>query len=140
MKTLTTPPLCQRNIGSSDDDSSAKTRIFAHHSADAATAADREQVELKRVFMSAGLVMTAKGLQRGERAFATRILLQVFMRQQMPSAADVEAIDRTCDRVLENMTSRLAQFVLAERKARRALIKAEENVRLAREALARSFV
>ena len=31
MEPCTTPPLCQDNIGSSDNDSSAKMRIFAHH-------------------------------------------------------------------------------------------------------------
>ena len=76
--------------------------------------------EMHRVFM------TAKGLQRGERPFATKIMLQVFMRQEMPSAADVAAIDEICDRILENMTSRLAGFVLAERRARQALMEGRQ--------------
>lgn len=78
--------------------------------------------ELHRIFMTAAHVMTAKGLQRGERPFATRIMLQVCMREEMPALADIEAVDRICDRVLEGMTSRLAQFVVAERRARRALM------------------
>jgi hypothetical protein len=77
--------------------------------------------EIKRLFHSACYVMTAtKGLRRGEKAFAGR-LVWATMCQEMPSAADVAAIDAACDRVLAGMKSRLADFLLAERAARKAL-------------------
>lgn len=82
--------------------------------------------EMQRVFLSACYVMNGKALRRDERALGERVMLQVFMRHEMPSADDVEAVDALCDQVLENMRSTLAAFVLAERKARRALVEGHQ--------------
>jgi hypothetical protein len=90
-------------------------------SSDHATSAPPISAELHRVFWSASYVLSAaKGLRRGERALAGRVVVQTFMRQEMPPAADVAAIDEACDRVLARMKSQLASFLRAERAARRA--------------------
>ena len=76
--------------------------------------------ELTRVFWSASYVLGAQKVRQGERKLAGRVVVQIMMRQEMPSAADVAAIDEACDRVLAGMRSQLATFVQVERAVRRA--------------------